>query len=520
VAWVVEQNTGLADFVVRTIWFKGYIYAMTQNAGVWRRDGVGPWVQVFVGAVPGAGGGIGWFWEDDDALYCGGGNLNGHLIYRSTDGVAWALDVNLNVAFGLQVSYMAYSAIGGYGSYLYLANHDTAGAGATYFYRRDLAGVWAAFGAAHAGMEGQNPRGVIGYGGEVYWTNATRARYWDGAAWSAESTLDGPTIGVGYMSIVDNELYVGISTSVDLIGRYYWRISSATAWSVLNLEVPNNTWGGWTLNESADGEAYTAVTDGTVIAIHRKTNNHFNMIGYDTPAAGPGTRGGVCVDAAGDMYFGSNTAGTAQFWAWVGVYDLTPGGLYPQAMDCDGDGDTLYIGLYDTATAQPILISVALPLDGALSMGGAVFNPGAGSAINVKCIDVGDRLAISGDFGANEQVEVSDNAGTTWTDIDPGTWGANLAEPLIVDPLTLDEVMVALSALQDIVETTDGGTTWTTLNAALGLNPGAMVLLTNGNEMIIGDDAANVILYSPNRGVTTAVVTGAFVGNVAALEIT
>jgi hypothetical protein len=80
--------------------------------------------------------------------------------------------------------------------------------------------------------------------------------------------------------------------------------------------------------------------------------------------------------------------------------------------------------------------------------------------------------------------------------------------------------MVALSALQDIVETVDGGTTWVMNNAAVGFSPGAMAKLVNGDEMIIGDDGANVILYSPNRGVTTAVVTGAFAGNVAALEIT
>jgi len=88
-----------------------------------------------------------------------------------------------------------------------------------------------------------------------------------------------------------------------------------------------------------------------------------------------------------------------------------------------------------------------------------------------------------------------------------------------VDPLTLDEVMIALTP-QSIIETVDGGTTWVTNNAAVGFSPGAMVKLVNGDELLIGDDAANVILYSPNRGVTTAVVTGAFVGNPCALAIT
>jgi len=200
-------------------------------------------------------------------------------------------------------------------------------------------------------------------------------------------------------------------------------------------------------------------------------------------------------------------------------YTVVGGGLYPQAIDCDGDGDSLYISLYDTTTGQPVLVSVNLPLDGATSVGNITFNPGAGSAINVKCIDIGDNLVISGDFGANEQVETSDDGGMTWTDIDPGTWGAALAQPLVVDPLTLDEVMIALTP-QSIIETLDGGTTWTVYNAAVGYSPGAMTKLVNGNEMIIGDDGANRIDYSPNRGVSTANVTGVFGGNVAAVEIT
>jgi len=245
------------------------------------------------------------------------------------------------------------------------------------------------------------------------------------------------------------------------------------------------------------------------------------MIGYDTPAVGPGTRGGVCVDAAGDMYFGTRAAGTVQFFAWAGVYDLTPGGLYPQAMDCDGDGDTLYVGLYDTATAQPILISVALPLDGAGSMGGNIFSPGAGNAINVKCIDVGDSLVVSGNFGNNEQVETSDDAGITWTDIDRDAWGAETAQPLAVDPLTIDEVLVCLATAQDVTETLDAGATaWVVNNAAIGFTPSAMAKLPNGNELIIGNGAGNRIDYSPNRGVTLVNITGAFGGNVASLELT
>jgi hypothetical protein len=47
-----------------------------------------------------------------------------------------------------------------------------------------------------------------------------------------------------------------------------------------------------------------------------------------------------------------------------------------------------------------------------------------------------------------------------------------------------------------------------------------MAKIPNGDELIMGDGAANRIDYSPNRGAQLTNITGAFVGNVAALEIT
>jgi len=409
-----------------------------------------------------------------------------------------------------------------YGDYLYCFINDL-GVDATIL-RRDRAGTWTDL---PTGLPPElfptTTRGVIEFGGIRYWTDSGFVRYWDGAAWVPEPTLDGACGYCSWMSVIDNVLYIGASATFSPpYGGYYWKTPSVTNWSFLSHEVPDNTWGNYPLCVGADGEVYTwSTSTGADIRIYRKINNHLSLIHQDTAglAGMLGLYGGIGVNAAGEMYLGEESAGNVHFFAFVPTYDLTPGGLYPQAMDCDGDGDMLYLALYDTATAQPRLVSVALPLDGAASMGSSIFSSGAGTAINVRCNSVGDSLAVSGHFGANEQVETSDDGGITWADIDPGTWAANLAEPLVVDPLTLDEVLIALTP-QSIIETVDGGTTWTTLNAAVGFSPGAMAKLVNGDEMIIGDDGANVILYSPNRGVTTAVVTGAFAGNVASLAIT
>jgi hypothetical protein len=514
--WQVEQNTGVNDYAERCVWFKGYIYAFTQDAGVWRRDGVGPWTQVFVN---GNTGGRGWVWEDDEAIYCGGGNLAGNEIWRSVDGTNWTLDVDLNVAFGLQGLYHDYSEIGGYGDYLYVANHDVGGPGTTFFYRRDLDGNWAAFGAPHVGVEGAGGRGIVGFGGEVYWTNSTNARYWDGAAWSVEATLDAQS-GT-WLSVLDDILYVRTSTSQSLIGGYYWKTTTSTEWAFMNLPVPDNTWGGWTLCQGEDGEIYTVAQDGTTLRIYQKVGPLLNLLHYQaTVAVGLGTRGGVCVDATGEMFFGTRVAGTVQFFRFVGDYDVAPGGLYPQAVDCDGDGDALYVALYDTATTFPLLVSVALPLVGGVSVGSNIFPAAAGSAINVKCTDIGDQVVVSGNFGNNEQVETTDDAGLNWTDIDRDAWGGDVAEPLLVSPVSIEEVLVAL-ATGVITETFDSGATaWLINNAAVGYSPGAMARLPGGDELVVGDDGAVRIDYSPNRGETLVSITGVvYAGNVAALEV-
>lgn len=524
--WQVEQNTGVNDYCIRCVWWRGHIYAFTENAGVWRRDGVAPapWTQVFAPAG-GNRGGTAWLWEEDNggqgAIYCGGGGAPGpgaNQIFRSEDGTNWALDVDLNVAFGLQVSYNPWSVVGGYGDYLYVANYDVT-VPTTFFYRRDLAGNWAVFGAPHAGAEGLGNHGVIGFGGEVYWTNATSARYWDGAAWSIEATLDAQ--GGTWLSVLDDILYVRTSTAYSLVGGYYWRTTAATEWAFLNLPVPDNTWGGWTLCQGEDGGIYAVAQNGTTLRIYQKVGPLLDLIAYQaTVAPGLGTRGGVCTDATGAMYFGTNVAAAVQFFEFAGNYDVTSGGLYPQAVDCDGDGDALYIALYDTGTTFPLLVSVALPLVGGVSVGSNVFPAAAGTAINVKCTDIGDNVAVAGRFsvGGNDSVQVSGDAGLNWNDIAPN-WG-DTAQPLLVGPCTLDEVVVALDALLDLMETEDGGATWIQRNAAIGYSPGAMARLPGGDELVLGNDAAVRIDYSPNRGVTLANITGVvYAGNVAALEV-
>jgi len=184
-------------------------------------------------------------------------------------------------------------------------------------------------------------------------------------------------------------------------------------------------------------------------------------------------------------------------------------------MDCDADGDALYLAIYDI-NGFPVLIEVDLPLT-ATSIGNLRYNPGAGDAINVKCSVIGQQLAISGFFRANEQVEISQDAGLTWSPVDPN-WGNERAQPLEVGPGALDDLMICLDNLQDLYDTEDMGVAWTQEQANIGYSPGSM--RRKRDEVILGDDAANSIEYSPNKGQQLTDITGVFAGNVAALDVT
>lgn len=202
-------------------------------------------------------------------------------------------------------------------------------------------------------------------------------------------------------------------------------------------------------------------------------------------------------------------AGDLYILGWSGIYirdtplvalPFSPGSTksIQGLLDVDEDDDYLYVATL--LSGVPELLR--LPTD-LLSDPTAVYVPGAGTDINVKCGSKdADWVWISGDFAGDNKVCVSINDGGAWT-VKLAPAGVGVAIPLVVGPDDDNAVLVPTDTTDDLYATVNGGLSWTTPNVNLPFNVGAMdVLDLNPSEIMVGDRAAADVRYSPNGGVS------------------
>jgi hypothetical protein len=162
----------------------------------------------------------------------------------------------------------------------------------------------------------------------------------------------------------------------------------------------------------------------------------------------------------------------------------------------DADGDFIYIAALQTT---PVLIKFATALN---ADGTIVFDPGAGTDIGIQCgrFDA-DVVWIAGDFNSTNAVEKSENAGTSFTVKDPGTFG--IVSAFIVGPDSDERVLIFDSADGEISETIDDGVSWSQKKTGLGYDCFSIDRLDiNPEECVFGNQASatNLVNYSPNTG--------------------
>lgn len=497
--WSVDGNTEAhngSNVARGFLSYGGELYMRAGGGGgLYHRVGAGNWSRIQLAAGPIYGRGTACVWN---SLLWEVGTDN--KVYRSNDGSTWIVDLDITATWGTT------SPGYGLGSYqgasnLYLV-HVTAGV-IFYFASRSLGGVWTNNVATARPSPVTNTQGIIGFGGDIFCSSFFGLERWDGVSWNEDSVTG---LHFGPFPYHDGTIFANASVGGGNLGLYRWTgsdwVQEGTASNGISSYYSIGT----------DGLLYIAggIPGAVIYRRNDATNTWTALDSYNGV-----TDGGTCATHFGnDRFFCERSTLGDDIY----IRDVTPAdpytihppvgggageGIAPQAIDVDGNGDIMYIGLYN-ASDNPMLIRVPLPL-AIDSQGNLIYDPADGDTINVNASKyVSDFFITSGYFGDNVQTHQSDDGGDSLIQIDPGNWAANRAQPIALDPNDEGHVLVALHTRDDLMEYTGSGTSWTLLDDALAFDVGAMAMYDlNTDEIFIGRDAAgaDVILYSPNNGV-------------------
>ena len=186
-----------------------------------------------------------------------------------------------------------------------------------------------------------------------------------------------------------------------------------------------------------------------------------------------------------------------------------------------GNCNYMYLALEDTATGNQF-IAEAMVSD--LTTWAAIYDPAAGTAGNVIPHPANpDVVIFYGNFGTDVTVLTWDSGTRTLTDISPASLGAKVVNTCAPNPNNEDEIIITVDTDQDLLYTSDGGTTWTAWDAALGFNATALAGIWSSQYaphryMVGGDNTTDLdVLYSPNQGNQSANLEGASLGAQAAI---
>jgi len=162
------------------------------------------------------------------------------------------------------------------------------------------------------------------------------------------------------------------------------------------------------------------------------------------------------------------------------------------------DQQTIFIALEDS-TGLPVMVKTTLA---DLSIFETVYTPGAGFAANVIAAPNG-IMYFYGNFGTNVGIIQHDVVAETNTDVTPASLGTDDINALDVDPDLGQIIFIGISGVQDLKKSLNAGTSWASVNAALGIDPTALLVLwPDANKLLIAGStgAQNRLLYSDDGG--------------------
>jgi hypothetical protein len=173
-------------------------------------------------------------------------------------------------------------------------------------------------------------------------------------------------------------------------------------------------------------------------------------------------------------------------------------------MEVSQDGAFVFVALQDQATGDQQIYKITRPTSTTPTTA-KIYDPGGGSAGNVAQTGDPDRMIFHGNFGTDIGVIDHAIAAVSNTDITPTSIGAELIQPLQVDPDDIQHIIAINRNDQDALETENTGSSWTALNAALGQSVDAMDLLFFGGYFPFGgffggnDGSDENLEYTPNE---------------------
>lgn len=177
------------------------------------------------------------------------------------------------------------------------------------------------------------------------------------------------------------------------------------------------------------------------------------------------------------------------------------GGLAKYALAVSADGNNVFIALEDNASGNQIVFKATRPSSPTVT---AIYEPGGGSAANVIPTGDPDKMIFCGNFGTDVGVILHTISADTEGDISPSSIGTDKIQPVAIDPSDVNHLVAINQADQDALETEDGST-WSTLNAALGQTPVAMGIIWLGALFPLGgfiggnDGTDENLTYTPNE---------------------
>lgn len=174
------------------------------------------------------------------------------------------------------------------------------------------------------------------------------------------------------------------------------------------------------------------------------------------------------------------------------------GGGADNVASISADGANVYIASFNNL-GFPTLIKISAFL---IADGSVVFEPGAGGRIGVQCGELNnDVVYVAGLFDSTNTVEKSEDAGSSFSVIDDSTFGT--IRSFAVGPNNDNRIIVFDGDNGDIIESLDGGETWTTINSSVTQLINSIARFdVNPEEIVVGNegDATDSINYSPNSG--------------------